>query len=63
MFNMKTNANFRMPKRGLFEDSQYPQKMNYGDNGQLICFDNIKTQAYVTTSIRFLVSLLHEKVN
>ncbi len=53
MFNMKTNPNFRLPKRGLFEYSQYPQKMNYGDKGQLICFENIKTQAYVTTSIRF----------
>jgi hypothetical protein len=26
MFNMKTNPTFRMPKRGLFEDSQHPQK-------------------------------------
>jgi hypothetical protein len=47
---MKTNPNFRMPNRGLFEDSQYPQK---NELWRQWATHNIKTQAYVATSIRF----------
>jgi hypothetical protein len=50
---MKTNPNFKMPKRGLFEDSQYPQKMNYGNNGNLFVLTTSKFKQVLQCPLDF----------